>query len=106
MIHYYRGEYDEAMKLYKESLDIDQRLGNQSGLAMSCGQLGRLLESQGYIEKAIKYYEKTLRIVEKLGIKTYMQLVKKDLQRAEQKKARLSLISFYFNFRKTLQYFC
>ena len=39
-IRYFRGELDEARRLYTESLGIQRKLGNQSGIASSLHQYG------------------------------------------------------------------
>ena len=40
MIAQVRGDYDEAARQYQRSLDINERLGDQAGLATSYHQLG------------------------------------------------------------------
>jgi tetratricopeptide (TPR) repeat protein len=42
-----RGDYEEAARQYQRSLDIDQRLGNQAGMATVYHQLGELASEQG-----------------------------------------------------------
>src|SRR6185437_12999731 len=42
-----RGDYDEAARQYQRSLDIEERLGNQAGIAFSYQQLGSLAFLQG-----------------------------------------------------------
>ena len=37
-----RGDYEEAARQYQRSLDIEERLGNQAGMATSYSQLGIL----------------------------------------------------------------
>ena len=46
-IRYFRGELDEARRLYTESLEIQKKLGNQSGIASSLHNLGSLAQDQG-----------------------------------------------------------
>lgn len=54
-IAYLQGEYSEARRLYGQSLEIEERLGDQSGRASTLGQLGLLAYEQGDFENALKY---------------------------------------------------
>jgi tetratricopeptide (TPR) repeat protein len=73
-----RGQYDEAERLYKQSLETLQKLGDQSGIASTLGRLGRLAEEKGDFELA--------EIFEKLKEKPHIDLARKDLERIRQKK--------------------
>jgi tetratricopeptide (TPR) repeat protein len=58
-----RGDYDEAARQYQRSLDIEERLGNQAGMASSYSQLGILeRERGGPASTAIKWNVQALRI--------------------------------------------
>jgi tetratricopeptide (TPR) repeat protein len=67
IIYSYRGEYDQARRLYDESMEIKKRLGNQSGIAISLHQLGRLAQDQGEMEEARRLYNESLEIKRRLG---------------------------------------
>ena len=67
MIHQTRGEYDKALKMYEQSLEIERRLGNQSGIATSLHQIGNVYYLQGEYDKALKMYEQSLEIKRRLG---------------------------------------
>ena len=54
-------------------------------MAMSFGQLGRLSESQGKFEEAIKRLKKALQIMEKIGLEPYIRLARKDIDRIQTK---------------------
>jgi tetratricopeptide (TPR) repeat protein len=62
-----RGDYDEAQARYEQSLQIDERLGNQSGIASGYGQLGSLAQDRGDYDEARARYEQSLHIEEELG---------------------------------------
>jgi tetratricopeptide (TPR) repeat protein len=66
VIHYSRGESDEARRLYHESLEIEKKLGNQSGIAITLHQLGRLAEDEGNNVAAAQIFDEALDILEKL----------------------------------------
>ena len=42
-----RGDYEEAARQYQRSLDINERLGDQAGMATSYHQLGMLAQDRG-----------------------------------------------------------
>ena len=62
-----RGDYEEAARQYQRSLDIEERLGDQAGMATSYHQLGRLAQDRGDYEEAARQYQRALDIKERLG---------------------------------------
>jgi tetratricopeptide (TPR) repeat protein len=62
-----RGDYDEAARQYQRSLDINERLGDQAGMAASYGQLGILAHVRGDYDEAARQYQRSLDIFERLG---------------------------------------
>ena len=42
-----RGDYDAAGPLYRRSLEIDERIGDQAGVVTSYGALAGLSETRG-----------------------------------------------------------
>jgi tetratricopeptide (TPR) repeat protein len=80
-----QGEIEEARRLYNESLEISKKLGDQSGIALTLGQLGRLAEhDEGHLVEAVALYREALIIFEKLK-SPYAELARKDLERVENK---------------------
>jgi tetratricopeptide (TPR) repeat protein len=64
---YRRGEHTEAERLYRQSLAIFERLGDQAGMAGSYHQLGRLAQDRGDPAEAERLYRQSLAIFERLG---------------------------------------
>ena len=62
-----RGDYDEAARQYQRSLDINERLGDQAGMASSYHQLGMLAQDRGDYDEAARQYQRSLDINERLG---------------------------------------
>ena len=62
-----RGDYDEAARQYQRSLDINERLGDQAGMAASYHHLGILAQARGDYEEAARQYQRALDINERLG---------------------------------------
>jgi tetratricopeptide (TPR) repeat protein len=62
-----RGEIEKARRLYDESLDIEKKLGNQSGIAISLQALGGLAHAQGELDEARRLYDESLEIAKRLG---------------------------------------
>ncbi len=57
----------EARRLYDESLEIAQELGDKSGVASSLHQLGMLAQDMGEIGEARRLYGESLKIKQELG---------------------------------------
>ncbi|MGZ8842856.1 MAG: tetratricopeptide repeat protein [Pyrinomonadaceae bacterium] len=70
VMHGNRGELEEARQLYNESLGIKQKLGDQSGIAITLHQLAMLAQNQGELEEARRLYNKSLKINKKLGVQS------------------------------------
>jgi tetratricopeptide (TPR) repeat protein len=62
-----QGEYEEARRLYNESLVIKERLGDQGGRASTLHQLGMMAQAQGEYEGARRLYNESLAVFERLG---------------------------------------
>jgi tetratricopeptide (TPR) repeat protein len=62
-----RGDYDTAESRYLQSLEINERLGNQAVMASSWSQLGVLLTQMGNPTAAVAHFLEALFIRLKLG---------------------------------------
>jgi tetratricopeptide (TPR) repeat protein len=62
-----RGDYETAEQRYTQALQINERLGNQAGLASNYHQLGMLAQERGDYETAERRYTQSLEIEERLG---------------------------------------
>ncbi|WP_257798644.1 tetratricopeptide repeat protein [Nostoc edaphicum] len=54
------------MALYNQVLEIDERIGNVQGKAITLWRLGHLAEQQGEYTKAISYLQPALEILQRL----------------------------------------
>src|SRR5579859_5545853 len=63
----HQGEYKQARQLYQKSLQIFERLGDQSGRATTLHALGVIAQDQGDYPQASQLYEESLQIYERLG---------------------------------------
>ncbi|MEH1952236.1 MAG: tetratricopeptide repeat protein [Nostoc sp.] len=62
-----KGEVDEAIALYNQSLEITERIGNVQGKAATLHQLGILYANRGEVDQAIALYNQSLEIKERIG---------------------------------------
>ena len=67
ILEQHQGEYEEARRLYQQSLEIKERLDNQRGRAATLNQLGVIAQDQGEYEEARQLYQQSLEISERLG---------------------------------------
>ena len=56
------SRYDEALDWYKRSLEINEELGDRSGMAFSISQLGMLATKQGRPEEGLRLNLQSLAI--------------------------------------------
>src|SRR5438128_11571042 len=61
-----QGDYPEARRLYQQSLQMGEQLGDLAGQARSLGQLGILAFAQGDFEQALTYMVQAFLLLEKL----------------------------------------
>jgi len=61
------GDYAEARRLYQESLDIAQQLGDRAGVAQTLHNLGMLAQDQGDYAEARRLYQESLDIKQQLA---------------------------------------
>jgi tetratricopeptide (TPR) repeat protein len=61
------GDLDGAMELYQQSLELDERLGDLRGKAVTIGEIARIEQMRGNLDKAIELQEQKLAIVKELG---------------------------------------
>jgi tetratricopeptide (TPR) repeat protein len=66
-LHESLGDYNQARRLYEESLHIAEELGDRAGVARVLHNLGVLAQQQGDYGRAWQFYERGLRISEELG---------------------------------------
>jgi len=64
-----QGDIPKALEYYHKSLNIQEEIGDKSGIATSLNNIGYVYQAQGDIHKALEYYHKSLKIFEELGYK-------------------------------------
>jgi tetratricopeptide (TPR) repeat protein len=62
-----RGDYKEAERIYRESLEVFRRLNIKGNIALCLHQLGITMHRQGVFEEARQLYGESLEIKRKLG---------------------------------------
>jgi tetratricopeptide (TPR) repeat protein len=65
-----QGNYAEAVRLYEQSRQVLEQLGDKSGVARSLHQLGMLQQDQGNYAEAVRLYEQSRQVLEQLGDKS------------------------------------
>ncbi|NOR46031.1 MAG: tetratricopeptide repeat protein [Candidatus Delongbacteria bacterium] len=73
------GEWDEAEKIYKECLDIAERIGDKLDIAKCSKLLGTIVWKKGDSKTAIQYYEISLKLNKEMKNKKGISLVKRDM---------------------------
>ncbi len=61
------GDLDEAMRLYRQSLDIKEALGDRKGLSATLHAMANVYVTRGDLDEAMRLYRQSLEITEALG---------------------------------------
>ncbi|MEH2253421.1 tetratricopeptide repeat protein [Nostoc sp.] len=62
-----KGEVDEGIALFNQSLAINERIGNVQTKAATLHQLGMIYANKGEVDEAIVLYNQSLEITERIG---------------------------------------
>ncbi len=86
VVHLHLKNYEKAIMYYQKSIIISKELGHKENMGMSYGNIGNVYYEQGSsasttilaaynYDKAIEYYQKSLKISEELGDKRVMAII-------------------------------
>jgi len=64
---YLTGEYQQALEMYQQSMEIKEKLGDQRGIAGTLHNIANLHYETGEYEQALEKYQRSMEIKEKLG---------------------------------------
>jgi tetratricopeptide (TPR) repeat protein len=67
LIQWSRGELDLAAETMRRAVEIDERLGDEYGLARDLGNLALVPETRGDLDEAEALYRRALAIAERIG---------------------------------------
>jgi len=62
-----QSQYQQAIDVYQQSLEIQRQIGDRNGEANSLGNLGAAYSSLGEYERAIEFYQQSLEIQRQIG---------------------------------------
>jgi tetratricopeptide (TPR) repeat protein len=62
-----QGEVEQALELWKQSLEIEERVGNAQGKAATLHNMAGMYAQQGEVEQALKLFGESLKICERIG---------------------------------------
>ncbi len=65
-VHWRKGENDDAIEHYNQSISYSMKAGNLSSMSKTFIELGNVYNNWGQYEKAIEYYGKSIMELEKL----------------------------------------
>ena len=96
------GDYDEARKLYQQSLEINQELGDKSGIAIAQAQLALLEEKLGNAKEALYLILQAEAIFLKSGSPMAIK-AQKDRERLEEKISPILKLNYSINKKKIIR---
>jgi tetratricopeptide (TPR) repeat protein len=85
-----RGRLDQAEDWYRQSLTINEELGDRPGMALTYHQLGTVAQDRGRLDQAEDWYRQSLTINEELGNRPGMALSYGQLGLLAEKRGRPS----------------
>jgi tetratricopeptide (TPR) repeat protein len=103
VIYQYRGDLSKAQPLYYESLEINKKLGNQGGVALTLHELGRISQTQGDLTNAQKLYNESLEISKELGNLSAVAITLHHLAMIAQKQGDLEEARRLYNESLTIE---
>ncbi|MCH7923891.1 MAG: tetratricopeptide repeat protein, partial [Planctomycetes bacterium] len=62
-----QGDVDRALKLWEESLEIQEKIGDVKGKAATLHKMAGVIAQQGDVDRALKLWEESLEMKEKIG---------------------------------------
>jgi class 3 adenylate cyclase len=92
MVYAAKGNFQIAREFYEQALRYKERFDDESGLALSHGQLGRLHLDWGHLDQAEEHFQEDLRLTQKIldgrgEAQMYNHLGQVALARAEREAA-------------------
>lgn len=63
-----RGDYDDALRWYRQALEINEGLGNRAGMASTISQIGVLFTERGEPASAVQHNLRSLALRAALGV--------------------------------------
>ena len=66
-VYYYRKQYDQALGYYHQVVDLKKKTGDQEGLAIALGNVGKILTLQARYEEALGYFTQSIGISRTIG---------------------------------------
>jgi tetratricopeptide (TPR) repeat protein len=67
LLYQARGKWEWAIEYCERSLAIEEKVGDEHGMAPTLNNLGTVYKDKGEWERAIEYYGRSLAILEKVG---------------------------------------
>ena len=79
--YYYKsnGDIPKGLEYYYKSLEIDEELSDDEGIAVTLNNIGGIYKSQGDYDKAIEIHHRALSYAERTGNKKYIALMYNNL---------------------------
>ncbi|MFW9814247.1 MAG: tetratricopeptide repeat protein [Candidatus Thorarchaeota archaeon] len=95
IIHWYKGELEQALDYHKESLGIREKYQDKKGLSTSFNNIGLVFWTKGEFDQAIDYYKKSLDINEELNDENGIASVLNNLANISSMRGELDLALSY-----------
>ena len=97
VLHWYKGENDQALECLEENLRINETLEDKDGLSGALNNLGLVYWTKGELDKAAEYYKKSLANCEELENEDCIATVLNNLANLSSSRGELELALEYLH---------
>jgi tetratricopeptide (TPR) repeat protein len=77
--------YNIALNIYKQTLEIDEELGDFMSKASDFNNIGKIYEIRGQFKEAIKNYKQAIDLFNQLGQKQYVEFIQENIDKLREK---------------------
>ena len=98
-----RGRLDDAEAWYRQSLTINEKLGNRPDMAATYHQLGTVAQDRGRLDDAEAWYRQSLTIKDELGNRPAMATTYHQLGTVAQDRGRLDDAEVWYRQSLTIE---
>ncbi len=75
VLHYFRGEYEKSLEIFKQALEISEKIGMVYLSSLIRANIGGSLKNLGFINQALEYLQPAFEFEQRVGITRNLPLI-------------------------------
>jgi len=84
-----KGDKDNALEMFQKAMKIDDEIKDTYGKATRLNNIGGIYMDKGDLKNALKNFEIARDLFIKLGVKSELEIVKKNISAIKNKKTKI-----------------